>query len=136
MVLFHVKAHVYFFFPGFGVNLCMCVCFFYFHGKPDVHFAPSVASCFSPMLILIGSFSLLAVSTSCRRTSITASLCLLVSMASHSDCAAGDLFYVKKQPSRTISYKEGGKKTHCSTNKLPLLAPDHVGNTKAQRGRD
>lgn len=43
------------------------------------------------MLILIGSFSLLAASTSWRRTSITPSLCLLVSMVSHSDCAAGDL---------------------------------------------
>lgn len=43
------------------------------------------------MLILIGSFSLLAASTSCRRTSITPSLCLLVSMASHSDLAADDL---------------------------------------------
>lgn len=43
------------------------------------------------MLILIGSFSLLAVSTRCRRTSITPSLCLLVSMVSQSACAAGDL---------------------------------------------
>ncbi|KAG7228768.1 hypothetical protein INR49_008546 [Caranx melampygus] len=43
------------------------------------------------MLILIGSFSLLAASTRCRRTSITPSLCLLVSMASHSACAAGNL---------------------------------------------
>lgn len=46
---------------------------------------------FLPMLILIGSFSLLAVSTRCRRTSITPSLCLLVSMVSQSACAAGDL---------------------------------------------
>lgn len=43
------------------------------------------------MLILIGSFSLLTVSTRCRRTSITPSLCLLVSMVSQSACAAGDL---------------------------------------------
>lgn len=56
-----------------------------------MEFVPSEESCLLPMLILIGSFSLLAASTSWRRTSITPSLCLLVSMVSHSDCAAGDL---------------------------------------------
>lgn len=52
------------------------------------------------MLILIGSFSLLAASTSCRRTSITASLCLLVSMASNSVCAADDLVGKKQFESK------------------------------------
>lgn len=46
---------------------------------------------FLPKPILIGSFSLLAASTRCRRTSITPSLCLLVSMVSQRACAAGDL---------------------------------------------
>lgn len=49
------------------------------------------------MLILTGSFSLLAASTRCRRTSITASLCLLVSMASHSDTAVDDLMRMISQ---------------------------------------
>lgn len=79
IVLFDVNTHVYSFLVSiFCVNLCVC-------------FFLNVLFCILPMLILIGSFSLLAASTSCRRTSITPSLCLLVSMASHSDCAAGDL---------------------------------------------
>src|SRR4029434_11049333 len=45
----------------------------------------------SPMLILIGRFSLLAASTSLPRTSITASFCLATSMVSHSDRAGDDL---------------------------------------------
>lgn len=99
--------------------------------------------CFLPMLILIGSFSLLAVSTSCRRTSITPSLCLLVSMASHSNCAAGDLVgktikQVKKHCSRgwTVIFSTN-KLSHCCCS-CCLFRPCRTLsiNTKGQHGRD
>lgn len=44
-----------------------------------------------PILILIGRLSLLAASTRCLRTSITASLCLVFSKASHRALAAVSL---------------------------------------------
>lgn len=105
-----------------------------------------VAIWFLPMLILIGSFSLLAASTSWRRTSITPSLCLLVSIVSHSDRAEEDLI------GRAIK-KVDLRKTHCSkscvvissTNKqknccyscrlLKACRPPSI-NTKGPHGRD
>lgn len=78
-------------------------------------FVPFEESSFLPMLILIGSFSLLAASTSWRRTSITPSLCLLVSMVSHSDCATGDL--VGKTIKQVIEpWKKNGYAFICSPN--------------------
>lgn len=135
MLLLNVNAHVYSFLCLYFVWICVLL-----NGK-------CMLCCILPMLILIGSFSLLAASTSCRRTSITPSLCLLVSMASHSDCAVGDLI------GRTIK-EVNVKKKHCSrscvvvifsTNKqnnccysccqLRACRPLNI-NTKGQRGRD
>lgn len=104
-----------------------------------MYFGPSVASRLLPMLILIGSFSLLAVSTSCRRTSITPSLCLLVSMASHSDCAAGDL--EGKTSNRSFSHGGGtvifSKLSDCCCSCCLLRAYRALSiNTKGQHGRD
>lgn len=67
-----------------GESVCLCI-------KRRRVISSMPGNHFLPMLILIGSFSLLAVSTRCRRTSITPSLCLLVSMVSQSACAPGDL---------------------------------------------
>uniref|UniRef100_A0A4W6CI71 Uncharacterized protein n=1 Tax=Lates calcarifer TaxID=8187 RepID=A0A4W6CI71_LATCA len=73
---------------------------------------------------ILAVFSLLAASTSCRRTSITPSLCLLVSMASHSDCAVGDLI------GRTIK-EVSVKKKHCSRSyRQTRLSPGQESNVK------
>lgn len=78
------------------------------------------------MLILMGSFSLLAASTSCRRTAITASLCLVVSRVSQSDWAAGDL---PDKDSRAVikGARRQNEKGACGKDFFfPLLLLQHI----------